>query len=154
MAKKPSSRRGERALAFQFLYGLAFTPVHSEAELERSFKQSPPIIDKDAEACAFAWELVNGVWHKYAEIDEIIAGFARNWRLDRMGRVELTLLRLAVYELYYKADIPPRVTINEALELLRNFGDESARSFINGILDAAARALNKDVKAPGPNPAP
>ena len=61
--------------------------------------------------------------------------------VDRMGRVELTLLRLAVYEIMFRNDVPAKVAINEALELSRQFGEGNAKSFINGILDAVAKAL-------------
>ena len=86
---------------------------------------------------------MEGVWTHAAELDRHIARFSRNWRVDRMGRVELTLLRLAMYELLYRQDVPAKVAINEALELTRQFGEDNATSFVNGILDAAAKALEK-----------
>ena len=154
MAKKTgASRRSGRELAFQFLYGLDFAPVRSERELRERFEQSASAADKMVELSGFAWELALGVWSNVQAVDAVIARFAHNWRLDRMGRIELTLLRLAVYELRYRADIPPRVAINEALELCGQFGEASARSFINGILDAAAKALEQDAKAAGTEPA-
>ena len=154
MSKKTgASRRSERELAFQFLYGLDFAPVRSEAELRERFAQSASAADKAAALPGFAWELALGVWSNVQAVDAIIAACAHNWRLDRMGRIELTLLRLAVYELRCRTDIPPRVTINEALELCRQFGEASARPFINGILDAAARALEQDARSVGTNPA-
>ena len=151
--KTGASRRSERELAFQFLYGLDFAPASSEGELRKRFEQSAATADKAAALSGFAWELALGVWNNAQFLDAVIARFARNWRLDRMGRIELTLLRLAVYELQYRMDIPSRVTINEALELCRQFGEASARSFINGILDAAAKALAQDAKAAGMTPA-
>ena len=154
MSKKTgASRRSGRELAFQFLYGLDFAPVRSERELRERFEQSAAAADKAAARSGFAWELALGVWNNARDLDEVIVRFTRNWRLDRMGRIELTLLRLAVYELRYRPDIPPRVAINEALELCGQFGEASARSFINGILDAAARALEQDAKAAGTDPA-
>ena len=153
MSKKAgASRRSERELAFQFLYGLNFAPVCSEGELRERFEQSASAADKTVAASGFAWELALGVWNTMRDLDAVIARFARNWRLDRMGRIELTLLRLAVYELLHRTDIPPRVAINEALELSRQFGEADARSFVNGILDAAANALGQDAKAAGTDP--
>ena len=61
--------------------------------------------------------------------------------MDRLGKIELTLLRLAMFELLHRSDVPARVAINEALELTARFGDAKAKSFINGILDSAARTL-------------
>jgi len=154
MSKKTgASRRSERELAFQFLYGLDFVPVRSEQELRERFEQSASAADKGAALSGFAWELALGVWSNVETVDAVIARFARNWRLDRMGRIELTLLRLAVYELRYRADIPLRVTINEALELCEQFGEANARPFINGILDAAAKTLEQDARSAGTNPA-
>jgi N utilization substance protein B len=154
MSKKTgASRRSGRELAFQFLYGLDFAPVHSERELRERFAQSASAADKTAAHSGFAWELALGVWSNAQAVDAVIARCAHNWRLDRMGRIELTLLRLAVYELRYREDIPPRVAINEALELCGQFGEAGARSFINGVLDAAAKALEQDAKAAGTAPA-
>ena len=85
---------------------------------------------------------MQGVWSNSAALDDAITRFSHNWRVDRMGRVELTLLRLAVYELLFRNDVPPKVSINEALELSRQFGEGNAKNFINGILDAVAQALD------------
>lgn len=95
----------------------------------------------------FAWELVLGVWHKQTELDELIRRFSQNWRLERMGRVELAMLRMAVYELVFRDDVPPKVILNEAVELSKQFGDDNSRSFINGILDSVSRAVeSKEIK--------
>lgn len=89
----------------------------------------------------FAWELVQGVWNRRDELDKTIREFSQNWRLERMGRVELSLLRLAVHELVFRDDVPPKVVINEAIELSKQFGDDSSRNFVNGILDAVVKAV-------------
>ena len=148
MAKaKSATRRGERELAFQVLYGLSFTPANNIEELRRFFRISPDNLarwedqEPPSQPSGFAWELVEGVWSKSDELDASISSFSRNWRVDRMGRVELTLLRLAVFEIMYRNDVPPKVAINEALELSRQFGEGNAKSFINGILDAVSKAL-------------
>lgn len=148
MAKaKNATRRGARELAFQVLYGLSFTPARTLEELRRSFRVSPDNLVRSEESgvpvetSGFAWELVEGVWSNSAALDKAITQFSHNWRVDRMGRVELTLLRLAVYELLFRNDVPSKVSINEALELSRQFGEGNAKNFINGILDAVAKAL-------------
>lgn len=149
---KTISRRSERARAFQVLYGLSFSPASSSVALRAAFLQSPDHTDKNeddfrqgAEPGAapegFAWELVDGVWSHGETLDAFIGRFSHNWRVDRMGRVEVTLLRLGMFEMLYRTDIPPKVAINEALELAKQFGGHNAPSFINGILDAAAKAL-------------
>ncbi len=143
-SRRPT-RRSARELAFQVLYGLCFSPAADHAALWRLFVLSPhnegmSEADLDREPSGFAWELVEGVWSHTDALDEAIGRFSRNWRVDRLGRIELTILRLALYELLWRDDVPPKVAINEALELAREFGDERARAFLNGILDAAARA--------------
>lgn len=148
---KNTSRHGARALAFQVLYGLNFSPVQNAAELRASYFASPDVRDSaeqgvdvnpDEEPQGFAWELIFGTWTKQQALDKKIEELAKNWRLERIGKIELTILRLAVYEMLYRDDVPAKVAINEALELSKQFGDENARGFVNGILDAAAKALD------------
>jgi N utilization substance protein B len=143
---KKSPRRAERSLAFQVIYGLTFSPALDRAALERAFAKAPEQNDEgaakpDAQPQGFAWELVEGVWQNQQLLDERLAAFSQNWRLERMGKVEITLLRLALYEILFRRDIPPKVAINEAVELSKQFGDGASRGFVNGILDAAAKAL-------------
>ncbi|MDR2055590.1 MAG: transcription antitermination factor NusB [Desulfovibrio sp.] len=135
-------RRSERALAVQVLYGLSFAPADGPDELRRAFLRSPRNAGRAEEAAlaGYAFALVEGVWGNSARLDEIIARHAVNWRLDRLGRIELTLLRMAVFELLFCRDVPPKAVINEALDLARAFSGEESIAFINGILDAAARA--------------
>lgn len=154
MQTKLPPRRVSRCLAFQVLYSQEFNASSTPEELRRAFLDAPRQeggdVDEDdavdagsGEPSGFAWELVQGVWRKATELDDIIARFARNWRLERVGRVELTLLRLAVYEMLYRPDVPAKVAMNEALDLDRQFGEEKSRSFVNGILDAVAKAMEK-----------
>ena len=142
MAKaKSATRRGERELAFQVLYGLSFTPASDVDDLRHIFRISPDYLarwqgqEPPVHPSGFAWELVEGVWSKSDELDASISNFSRNWRVDRMGRVELTLLRLAVYEIMFRADVPPKVAINEAIELGKRYSTQNSGAFINGILD-------------------
>ena len=101
---KSASRRGERAQAFQVLYGLSFADATSLEDVRRAFLQSPDHQETEEGELpsGFAWDLVQGVWSRRDELDKTISRFSRNWRVDRMGRVELTLLRLAMYELLYR----------------------------------------------------
>lgn len=155
---KPSIRQRkashQRTLAFQVLYSLSFTQVSDLDDLKQCFCNSPEHPgrpDQTAAPAGFAWELVEGVWKSSALLDSTIARYCHNWRVERLGKVVLTLLRLAVFELLFRDDIPLKVSINEALELNRQFGEDSAQSFINGILDAVAKALEKG-EIPRPMP--
>ena len=141
---RKTSRRTERSLAFQVLYGLAFSPAATRSDLLKAFAAAPEQEESQAQSGrpdGFAWELVEGVWEKGADLDGLLSRFSQNWRLERMGKVEVAILRLALYELIFRPDVPPRVAINEAIELSKQFGDQGSRAFVNGILDAAAKAL-------------
>lgn len=146
MSKSKQPRRLARAQAFQILYGLNFTPATTLGELMDAYYASPDIAAKDdeiesLEPNGFTWELIKGVWHNAKRLDEVISQHSSHWKVDRIGKIELTLLRLATYEMLYRSDVPPKVAINEALELSKQFGDDKSRGFVNGILDAAAKSL-------------
>ncbi|SBV97943.1 transcription antitermination protein [uncultured delta proteobacterium] len=144
MAVKKAPRRAERSLAFQVLYSLTFTPATNVQDVAKAFRKAPEQgepVEKTGALEGFAWELVEGVWTNMDTIDAHLAAFSQNWRIERMGKVEITLLRLALYEILYRHDVPPKVAINEAIELSKQFGDDGSRGFVNGILDAAAKAV-------------
>ena len=89
----------------------------------------------------FAHELVDGVAAHRERIDALIAASAEHWRLPRLSRVDLNLLRLATFELLGRSEIPTSVTINEAVEIARRFGSEDSAAFVNGVLDHIAEVL-------------
>ncbi len=91
----------------------------------------------------FAASLVQGTWEHKEELDKLIAGCSDNWSLGRMSKVDISILRMAVFEFLYCDDIPPKVTLNEAIDLGKIFGSENSGSFINGILDALNLKLSK-----------
>ena len=87
------------------------------------------------EAKAFAERLVDGVMEKKTELDALIGRYATNWKISRMPIVDRNILRAGVYELLWMDDVPAKVTVNEAIELAKSFGDDDASKFVNGILD-------------------
>ncbi len=89
----------------------------------------------DANIQSFAQRLSSGIEGKIQEIDEKISQYAANWQLKRMAVIDRNVLRIGVYELLYAQDIPPKVTINEAVELAKKYGDMESGKFVNGILD-------------------
>lgn len=149
-----SRRRRARMLAFLVLYGLSFAPAADREELGKAFASSrdleavgdneerPEVQEGGASPneSGFAWELTEGVWSGEKELNAYIQNFSRNWRLERMGRIELTLLRIALFEIK-SGMTPPRVAIKEALDMAVIFGAAHAVNFINGVLDAAAQNL-------------
>jgi len=101
----------------------------------------PDDVVRGGETEQFARSLVAGVDANRARIDELIEAAAEHWRLPRLSRVDLNLLRLAVFELLERAEIPAAVTINEAIEIARRFGSEDSPAFVNGVLDHIAGVL-------------
>ncbi len=130
-------RREGRELALQMLYALDLNPLKMQETLQLFRENSRAA----AHVRVFAEELVAGVNANRDEIDRRITEKSKNWALTRMAKVDLNILRLAVYELAYRADIPRNVTINEAIEVAKKFGTEDSPAFINGILDEIAVSL-------------
>lgn len=91
----------------------------------------------------FALELVRGCHGALEAIDAKIREVSRHWRLERMARVDRNILRLGTYELMYLAEVPRKVTLNEAVELAKRYGDENSPAFINGVLDRIASEIAK-----------
>jgi len=92
----------------------------------------------------FVEQLVNGVETNKATIDQHIREALVNWSFERLGNIERTILRLAVYELLFETNIPVRVTINEAIELTKAFADEEATKIVNGVLGKVAQGVVKE----------
>ena len=90
----------------------------------------------ELEVQTFANQLLSGTREHLEEIDVLIARYADNWDMKRMAVIDRNILRLGVFELLHLTDIPPKVSINEAIELAKRFGDAESGKFINGILDA------------------
>ena len=127
-------RREARELALQLLYALELNPVDIEEGMRLSRENS-----RSAEGVRlFAEELVAGVMANRGELDKKIAEKSKNWAISRMAKVDLNILRLALFELMFRSDIPRNVTINEAIEVAKKFGSEESPAFINGMLDEMA----------------
>lgn len=135
-------RRKSREIALQVLYGLDT----QEGELSAvtalfwaNFDNTSGEMSEEVKR--FANELVDGTWKNRLEIDRLISGNSENWTIGRMSRVDKSILRMAVYELLFCPDIPPKVTLNEAIDLGKIYGSENSGAFINGILDALHEKL-------------
>jgi transcription antitermination factor NusB len=128
-------RTQARELALQFLYQLDLLPGFGVDDLTATaaWSQIPD------EAKEFAFELARECWKRREEIDREIRGAVEHWDLERMAVVDRNILRLAIYELFFREDIPPKVSINEAIELGKRFSTKHSGAFINGILDRIVR---------------
>ena len=124
-------RTRAREIALQFLYQL---DLRGDDLLEeaRGFIKSE---ERDAETARFALRLVQGTFEHKEAIDRVIQAVAQNWNISRMAVVDRNVLRLATYELLHCDDIPPKVAINEAIELGKRYSTQNSGAFINGILD-------------------
>lgn len=141
--KTKGARRAGRIIAFQVIFSLGFHEATTPEQIEAVFIASPVVLEHGiGTARDFARQLVHDVWSRRPELDAVIERYSRHWKLDRIARVELSILRLALLEMMYRPDIPLKVAINEGIELAKKFGDDNSRNFINGILDAAAKAVD------------
>ncbi|MDI9571346.1 MAG: transcription antitermination factor NusB [Pseudomonadota bacterium] len=135
-------RRRAREHALQALYALDAQDreVGEALELVWSMLNNPEYLEDqplgDEGAKRFADQLVRGTWENRASIDDAIRTHSEHWSLGRMSRVDRSILRMAVYELLFRKDIPPKVAINEAIDLGKTYGSENSGAFINGVLDA------------------
>lgn len=139
------TRRKAREDALQVLYQLdmnnTLTPAAGLHHFEHHFNPEGGPIDE------YTQRLVMGVAEQLGAIDTGIAKYSEHWRKDRMPAVDRNILRLGVYELEFCDDIPPEVSINEMVELAKQFGSENSPAFVNGILDRVKTALNRPNKA-------
>jgi N utilization substance protein B len=136
------TRRTGRAYALQLLYardGDASTDVTgAAASWAEAFD-----LEIDPTAQTFATDLVAAAAERGPKIDELIASASKNWRIDRMSRVDRNILRLGVCELVAFRDVPVKVVINEAVELAKRFGTAESSAFVNGVLDRIATAVGR-----------
>jgi len=138
-----------RELALKALYQIDIRGGASTEDLALFFDAFPA----DDRARKFAIGLVEGVRREQVALDRLIADVLEHWSIGRLSRVDHNILRLALYELIWMADIPARVTIDEAIELAKTYGDQESGRFVNGVLDQAAARLNLKDKGEESNPA-
>jgi transcription antitermination protein NusB len=138
------SRHRAREAAAQMLYQWEVGKA-SMYEVRQTFWAGPAANETLSEDHrAFATALADGVTGHVAAIDPIIAEAAEHWRIERMNVMDRLILRLAVYEFLHEAETPAKVVINEALELARTFSNDDSVRFVNGILDAIRRKLERE----------
>jgi transcription antitermination factor NusB len=126
-------RTRARELALQVLYQIDITAEGCESCLDNFWETREEAVADDVRA--FTAELVKGVAQNLTAIDQEISQYATNWQLKRMAVVDRNVLRLSCFELMFRGDIPPKVSINEAVELAKKYSGQEAGKFVNGILD-------------------
>ena len=133
-------RRKSRELAMQALFYLDMSQSVSMETLDLYCQHFPP----SKKALPFFMELVKGVINSHSKIDAFIERYSNNWKIGRMSCVDRNVMRVAVYELLYCREIPPKVSINEAIDVGKKFGTDESGAFINGILDSIRKAMEKE----------
>lgn len=142
---KSVGRRENRAAAMQFVY---MRDANQEIPFEKAVEAFFDIKEEPRSCFVFAEELIAGIEAHLAEIDEAISKSTRNWTMDRIAKVDLAILRLAAFELLFRGDIPPIVSINEAIDLAKTYSTAESKRFINGVLDNIKSGLNRPFRTP------
>lgn len=130
--KPAGKRRQARELAIQFLYQHDFNVVAAGEALELFWQTQNEIADSTRK---FAEELIRGALEHHVVIDEKVSKYTEHWELSRIAAVDRNILRLAMYEMLFRDDIPPVVSINEAVDIAKKFSTAESGAFVNGILD-------------------
>lgn len=149
-------RRQSREIALQMLYQMEMTGEIPPRAIELFYQLvtdgEEKIQDIPAPVRPFAERLVTGVYAHREEIDRRIVAASENWRLERMSIIDRNILRIAVFEMLYCLEIPPKVSINEAIDLGKTFGNPDSGAFINGILDHLLPEISSFREKGGPQP--
>ncbi len=128
------TRRESREQAFALIFEKGFREELSVAQIAESATEA-----RDVTVSDFAMALAKGTEAHWQEVDGKIDSFSLNWKKERISRVALAILRMAIFEMIFVEDIPHSITINEAVELTKKYGGEDDSSFVNGILGSISR---------------
>jgi N utilization substance protein B len=136
-------RREARELAVQYFYQLDLAPESAGPKsLENFWKLTEP----SEIARKFAEDLITGMQAQSKELDRLIDLYSKNWKLNRMAVVDRNIIRLALFEMHFRKDIPPVVSINEAVEIAKRFSTDDSGKFVNGLLDRARQDLTRPAR--------
>ncbi len=138
------SRRASRELALRALFQIDVAQVSPEG----AFEAVADAEKYSEDTLKFAHELVQGVPSQLTRIDAIIERHARGWSLERMANIDRNILRLAIYELLFRAEIPPSVTVDEAVELAKKYSTAESGRFVNGVLGNVVKNLEAEQAQP------
>jgi N utilization substance protein B len=139
-----ASRRKARILAFQALYAWDASGTSVKELLDFSWVDDDKRATLDEELKAFARLLIAGAVENMRAVDEAITAHLQNWSFERLKKVDLAILRMGAYSLLYQTDIPAQITIDEAIEIAKEYGSEDSYRFINGVLDGIWKAMEHE----------
>ena len=137
-------RREAREAAVQSLYSMDMNDVQASEAVRSVVEDWDEDNDRDGAApdsssLVFILQLVEQTWGNKEAIDALLSEYLTGWKPERLSRVDLQILRLAVYEMFFDKETPPKVVINEAIELAKRFGSEESGKFVNGVLGRMLR---------------
>ncbi|MGY3766528.1 transcription antitermination factor NusB [Vagococcus vulneris] len=139
------TRHQLRQLAFQSIFIQLFDEdLTAEDAVDHALALFPRQFNDGAEIPEYLTIVVPGITEKETEIDAVIVKYLKNWKINRIAKTDLAILRLAIYEMLYLEDVPTKVSLNEALELTKEFSDDESRRFVNGVLSAAMLEINEN----------
>lgn len=145
---KVTGRRQAREWAVQFLFQTEFNPDDLDAALSDFWNdEEKKPADRDR---TYFNEVVRGVLAKQRELDRTISKSAQNWDIERLGILDRIVLRVAVYEMLFRHDIPPVVSINEAVEIAKAYISKESGRFVNGVLDRIQKELDRPARTHNP----
>jgi N utilization substance protein B len=141
-------RRVAREIALQSLYQMEMNEVSPKEAVASAVHEAEN--DNEAEldvtgdklSSEYIFELVEGTYTNKKNIDEMLEEYLKGWQMDRLSRIDREVLRLAVYEMVYRDDVPPKVVVNEAIELSKHFGTDESGKFVNGVLGKMIKELD------------
>jgi N utilization substance protein B len=140
--KKVSGRRETREWIIQFLFQLDFNPEPVDIAL-RDFWEGKEPVEREKK---YAEEIIKGVVQHKDELDGRLSQYAKRWDSERMGSVDRTVMRVALFEMLYREDVPPVVSINEAVHFAKDFSSFQSGRFVNGVLDRIRKDLDRPAR--------
>ena len=147
--KKITGRRQAREWVVQFLFQTEFNPEELDQALEDFWNDEEKApLDRDRK---YVNEVIRGVIEQQLKIDRTIKRYTDNWDVDRLGVLDRTVLRVAVYEMLFRDDVPPVVSINEAIEIAKAYSGQKSARFVNGVLDRIQKELDRPARTPDTN---
>ena len=150
-----ASRRKARILAFQALYAWEASGASLADLLKFSWLEASKVEQLEADTAAFTRLMIAGTIENAEAVDARIRAHLAHWPFERLKKVDLAILRMGTYSLLFQGDIPAQITIDEAIEIAKEYGSEDSYKFINGVLDGIHKeTLRKDAAGSNPSPAP
>lgn len=140
--KKVNGRRETREWIMQFLFQLDFNPEPIDTALKDFWEEKNPVPREKQ----YAEEVIKGVVQRKEELDERLSKYANRWNSDRMGAVDRAVMRVALFEMLYRDDVPPVVSINEAVHFAKDFSSFQSGRFVNGVLDRIRKEIDRPAR--------